>query len=102
MPETRQIGWALCLILAVGVLAGTGLLATRLRPYWVAKHRGPGANLNGCILTHASLRDAPLYGAHLRQADLAGADLRDANLSSADLTRASLVGADLRGAFLEH
>jgi len=52
----------------------------------------PGANLSGC----------DLYAARLRNADLRGVNLTNANLKGADLTGADLSGADLRSAFLKY
>src|SRR5688572_20824541 len=71
------------------------MLLFRLRPYWVARYRGAGADLRGVVLVRAHLVSANLQGADLRGADLGGADL-----SGALLGGARLQGADLRGAKL--
>lgn len=88
---TRTIG-VVCASLAGLMLIGAGLVTVRLRPYWVAKYRGEGADLRGAVLPFAPLRDARLGGANLERATLQGADLQ-----RADLFRANLTGARLRG-----
>jgi hypothetical protein len=87
-------------ILAALVLWPTGLLVVRLKPYWVAKYRGQGANLQGALLPLAPLQGADLREANLDGAQLRGANLRQANLWHAQLNGANLRGADLRGANL--
>jgi len=67
----QRTGWVLCALLAAVMLGGVGLLGVRLKPYWVAKYRGSGADLEGALLV-----GAPLRGAILEEADLRGADLR--------------------------
>jgi hypothetical protein len=81
---------------------------------WVAKYRGPGANLEGVVLVFAPLAGARLEGARLRGAKLRGANLSQAFLDSrevsrtvnsftfqpADLREADLSGANLQGAHL--
>ena len=52
----------------------------------------PQANLSGC----------DLYAANLRNVDLRNANLTNANLKGADLTGANLSGADLSSAFLKY
>ena len=94
-PRTNRTIWILCSALAVVVLAGIGLLAVRLKPYWVAKYRGEGADLHGAVLPGAPLEDANLHHANLK-----GANLRGAHLAGADLGWANLEGADLQGADL--
>jgi len=64
-------------------------------------------NLEGALLTGASLVGANLTGARLFGAQLIGADLTDACLVEADLSyahlqRASLVRTELQGALLGH
>src|SRR5205807_10100008 len=59
-----RIVWGLAAILAIFVSGGVAELGVRLRPYWVAKYRGMGADLRG-----ASLPWAPLRGAELGTAD---------------------------------
>ena len=53
------------------------------------------ADLQGCILARADLRQAQLQGANLRSANLSGV-----NLSGADLTDSDMRGATLDGAIL--
>src|SRR5262249_4843437 len=81
----RTLWWLWAMILAGGMSVGIGLLFVRLRPYWVAKYRGAGADLRGAVLPRAPLRGADLCAANLRSADLHGADLRGANLSQTDV-----------------
>jgi hypothetical protein len=90
--------WGLAAVLAVVVLGGIGMLGTCLRPYWVAKYRGEGADLSGAMLIRAPLQGAVLESADLSDADLRGADMKGSYLGDADLTGADLRGADLRGA----
>lgn len=69
------------------------------------------ADLQGCILAKADLREANLKGANLRNANLAGAllngadmtdcDLRGANLDGTQMARAKLGHANLAGASLK-
>src|SRR5437879_13028832 len=92
--RTPRPAWWLAAILAVALLTGLGVLGVRLRPYWVAKYRGEGADLHGAWLVHASLDGADLSDANLKGAKLTGANLEHAWLS------ASLQGACLRGARL--
>jgi hypothetical protein len=91
----NRVAWGLAAVLVVMVLGGAGLLFVRLRPYWVARYRGAGADLRGAVLTRAQLVSVNLQGADLR-----GADLRGADLSGALLGGSQLQGADLRGANL--
>ena len=65
--KTSRIVWALCALLALVLASGLGLLFLQLRPYWVAKYRGQGANLQGAFLAHA-----PLAGAVSLVRDAAG------------------------------
>jgi hypothetical protein len=53
--RTNLVAWGLAVVLAVGVLGGGGVLFVRLRPYWVAKYRGEGADLRGAALAFARL-----------------------------------------------
>src|SRR5205807_6258178 len=96
-PGKNRTVWALCAVLAGVLLAGTGLLLVRLRPYWVAKYQGRGANLRDAALPMAPLAGADLTGADLRGADLSGANLAGARLLQANLAGARLAGADLTG-----
>jgi hypothetical protein len=100
-PEGRTL-WGATTLLALLVLAGISLLGVRLRPYWVARYRGVGANLRGAVLIHARLQGVNLAAADLRGANLRNADLRGATLLDADLRGADLRGADLRGTALDH
>jgi hypothetical protein len=84
------------------MLAATSLLAVGLRPYWIARYRGVGADLRGAKLRGAPLPGANLQGANLGASDLRSADLRGADLMDADLRDADLRGADLGGTALEH
>jgi hypothetical protein len=93
--RTNRVAWGLAVVLAVIVLAGIGRLFMRLRPIWLAKYHGEGADLHGALLL-----GAPLAGANLQFADLRNADLRGADLQGAFLGGALLEGADLRGAQL--
>jgi Pentapeptide repeats (8 copies) len=97
VAKTNRIMWMVCALLAGVVLGGVGVLVVRLRPYWVAKYRGEGADLRGAVLMHA-----PLAGANLQFADLRDADLRGADLTGVFLGGAELHGTDLRGAHLDH
>src|SRR5436309_3300621 len=72
-------------VLAAVALIGSGMLAVRLRPYWIAKYHGEKADLRGAMLVRA-----PLHGAHLREARLQRTDLRGADLRRADLQYAQL------------
>src|SRR5437016_2047495 len=49
----RQGVWGLAAILALVVLGGIGLLFVRLKPYWVARYQGRGADLHGAVLVLA-------------------------------------------------
>ena len=85
-------------IIATAVIGGIGLLGTRLKPYWLAKYHGSGADLHGALLIYAplagaNLAKANLTGANLHGARLMGAELEWANLAHADLTAAKLAGA---------
>ena len=46
----NRVAWWLSAILAAVLLAGFGALFLRLRPYWIAKYRGAGANLRQAFL----------------------------------------------------
>jgi Pentapeptide repeats (8 copies) len=100
MMKTHRTSWAVCVLLAGVVLSGVGTLAVRLRPYWVARYGGEGADLRGVSLRGAPLSRADLFGADLTGANLQRADLRRANLSQAGLKRTNIRGASLRGANL--
>jgi uncharacterized protein YjbI with pentapeptide repeats len=127
--RTNRMLWGLTAVLGGVVLGCIGLLFVRLKPYWLAKYQGagadlaraylPGANLRGAELGNANLQQAVLSGADLRgsnlslccrhdadrlgsAANLQGAILRNANLSGADLMCTNLKDADLRGAILQH
>jgi uncharacterized protein YjbI with pentapeptide repeats len=89
--------WVIAVLLAAGVAIGIGLLAVRLRPYWVAKYRGEGADLKGAALAGAPLRGANLQYANLHRANLTGADLRGADLKGVTLTDARLQGKAGKG-----
>jgi hypothetical protein len=93
--------WALCAVLAALVVGGTGLLIVRLRPYWIAKYHGVGADLHDASLPHAPLRKAILQRAILKRANLRGADLTAADLTDADVRWAHLEGARLSYAILD-
>jgi uncharacterized protein YjbI with pentapeptide repeats len=79
--QTNRVAWGLAAILAVPLLGGIVWLGVRLRPYWVAKYRGKGANLHAAMLAFAPLSGADLEGANLQGANLSGAILNDADLS---------------------
>jgi hypothetical protein len=118
--KTHRSTGILCALLSVIVLGGIGVLGVRLRPYWVARYRGAGANLQGAALPGARLQGVDLCAATLQGADLQGADLRGANLSRTDevvvsehsvagnpglqvqdvVASLGEIGADLRGADL--
>jgi uncharacterized protein YjbI with pentapeptide repeats len=100
--RTNRVAWGLAAGLAAVVLGGIGLLGVRLRPYWVAKYRGAGADLQRAVLVYAPLAGVDLGSACLRDADLASANLRDAFLRRANLQRTRLCGANLQGADLEN
>jgi uncharacterized protein YjbI with pentapeptide repeats len=87
-------------LLAGVVLVGLGALVGRLRPYWVAKYHGEGADLRGAVLVFAPLSDADLFRARLNEASLRTANLREASLDEAQLQRADLRDADLSDAAL--
>jgi hypothetical protein len=99
--KVNRIAWGLVAVLAVATVGGTGLLAARLRPYWVAKYRAEFADLRGAVLPGASLVGADLNEADLRGANLCYANLSAATLFATKLTGARLVGATLRGADLQ-
>src|SRR5438270_7449348 len=94
--STSRVTLWICAIQAGLVLWATGLLFVRLRPYWVAKYRGEGADLRGARLMYA-----PLAGAYLLHAKLQYANLMGANLAEAELYDANLQHACLRAAVLE-
>jgi hypothetical protein len=118
-PKTNnRIVWV-CILLAGVVTGGVGVLGVRLRPYWVARYRGKGADLHAAALPLAPLVGAALDGANLRGANLRGANLAHASLGvdtsapprlpmaggfrgprGADLTGADLTGANLNGAWM--
>src|SRR5438876_1641709 len=79
-PKRSRSIWALCAALAIPLLVGLGFLFTRLKPYWVAKYRGKGADLHAAALLFAPLAGAALDGANLRGASLRGANLAHASL----------------------
>ncbi len=66
----NPMAWWLAAVLAVVVLGGIGRLGLRLRPYWVAKYHGQGADLQGAVLQFAPLHRANLTGARLPRAVL--------------------------------
>ena len=119
MPKrTNRVAWGLAAVLAVVVLGGAGVLGVRLKPYWVAKYRGEGANLQGAILIFAPVPGSALNGADLRSANLRGANLAQTSfgvgvriapasdalqsfLIERDPVGADLTGADLTGVRLE-
>jgi uncharacterized protein YjbI with pentapeptide repeats len=68
----NRIVWSFCAALAGILLVSTALLGIWLRPYWVAKYRGEGADLHGAFLMFAPLRTADLSGADLHGANLCG------------------------------
>src|SRR5262249_36183703 len=98
--KTHRITWAVCVLLAAVVLVGIGVLGVRLRPYWVARYRGGGANLRRAVLRHAPLQRAFLEYANLRDADLRASDLTGALLGRADLPGADFRGPSLKGVVL--
>jgi pentapeptide repeat protein len=102
MATRKRRAWTLVAILAVVVLARLAVLGPRLKPYWVAKFRGAGADLSQASLPHAPLRGAHLCFANLQKADLRGADLANANLAGVNLAGAQLQGANLRGSVLAY
>jgi hypothetical protein len=57
MKKTNRVAWTLAGILALVVIGGIAALGVRLRPYWVAKYRGEGADLRGANLILAPLVD---------------------------------------------
>ena len=72
--KTSRIAWGIAAILAMALLGGIGLLGVWLRCYWVARHRGQGADLEGTRLEGADLRGANLLGWKGREAaNLTGA-----------------------------
>src|SRR5438045_914179 len=80
--RTNRPLWVMSLLLASVMLAGLGPLFLRLRPYWIAKYRGKGADLHAAALPFAPLAGAALDGAHLRRANLRGANLSRASLGA--------------------
>src|SRR4051794_20971559 len=90
--RTNRVAQFWVAAMAVAILAGIGALGIRLRPYWVAKYRGLGADLHGASLPGAQLVGAELGVANLRRADLRHADLRGANLSYTLIERRPLAG----------
>ena len=78
--RTNRVAWGLAVALALIVLGSIGLLGVRFRPYWIARHRGRRAQLDGAGLTAAPLQGADLGGARLRGAKLVGARLQETNL----------------------
>ncbi len=100
--RTNRAAWVIAVLLAVVVLGGVALLGVQLKPYWVAKYRGNGANLDGAVLIFPPLPGADLMGASLSGANLDSVDLRHANLSLTTLSDASLRGADLSRADLSN
>ena len=95
MKRTNRLAWGLAGMLAVIVFGGVGLLALRLKPYWVARYRGDNADLHSAFLV-----GAPLAHAQLSETDLRGANLAQANLSAAALCGVNLTGAKLTGIIL--
>src|SRR5262249_50600178 len=95
MRQPNRAAWALCALVGGGLLVTTAVFGLRLRPYWVARHRGRGADLRGVMLIRASLAGADLMAANLREANLDCADLSRAELAGANLQRAHLAGAKL-------
>src|SRR5438067_1564918 len=89
----NRIAGVMATILAVCLLGGAVPMGVRLKPYWIAKYGGGGADLHGAYLVFA-----PLAGANLDFADLTDANLRGANLAGVSLGLADLSGADLTGA----
>jgi hypothetical protein len=98
--RTNRIAWGLAAVLAMALLGAIALLGVRLRPYWVAKYRGDGAELDHQMLIRAPLAGADLMAASLRGVDLHSADLQGALLAGADLSGADLTGADLRNVMM--
>jgi hypothetical protein len=92
--RSNRVAWGITAVLAVVVLMGSGLL---LKPYWVVRYRGQGANLQEAVLPFAPLQDVWLLATNLRRANLSGAVLRNASVELSDLEGAILRGADLRG-----
>src|SRR5205823_14853677 len=118
-PKRSRSIWALCAALAIPLLVGLGFLFTRLKPYWVARYHGKGADLHAARLAFAPLAGAALDGANLRGASLRGANLSRASLGvdpngppfpfmpgglrerrGTDLTHADLTRANLKGAWM--
>jgi uncharacterized protein YjbI with pentapeptide repeats len=93
----NRVAWALAAILAVVTLGGGVAL---LKPYWIARYRGQGADLRNAILPFAPLAEARLLCANMTGANLSRADLCWANLKGANLKWVTLAGADLRYANL--
>src|SRR5438105_1043051 len=98
--KTSRAMLCICTTL-VGLLVLTAVsLLVCLKPYWVAKFRGMGADLHGAFLILAPLGGAELSGANLQNANLGGADLAEGVLAGTDLRGADLHGADLKHANL--
>src|SRR5947209_3102233 len=108
--NTSRTAWGLAAVLAVVLLGGIGVLFVRLKPYWVARYHGVGADLHDAVLINPPLAGANLQGVNLRHADLHGAKLCRAELSAVEkrksqnpfyyLQYANLIGTDLTGADL--
>jgi hypothetical protein len=79
MPKANLTGWRVVVVVAGAMLAAAGPLLVRLRPYWVAKYEGRGADLQGAVLPLAPLTRASLIGARLQRANLRGANLTEAH-----------------------
>jgi uncharacterized protein YjbI with pentapeptide repeats len=93
-----RMKWGLCALLLGVALVGVGML----RPYWVAKYHGGGADLHGAFLVGAPLAFSDLRSADLGRANLHAAELCRTTLDKADLTLADLCRADLSNASLFH
>src|SRR6478672_7840746 len=96
--KTNGVAWGVAGILLAGLLVGFAMLFVRLRPYWIAKYHGEGADLRQAFLSLAPLHAAILSGARLQQANLRGADLDHAALYGANLSGADLSGANVDNA----
>ena len=99
--------WTALLITGTALVLYAGRFAA---PYYIARYRGVGANLQGAFLvgahldganlSHANLGGAKMRDAHLQSTNLEGAILREARLSGANLGGADLGFCDMRGADL--